>query len=263
MATRTCHQKGCCKLPTFNKVRKTSGKFCAEHKKDGMVSIMYRHYNNQVDQIFKMLPQELQWEILTDFVGGFAVRFNRLRRLLSGEIQEKIVEHNFALNCRSWRRLWLKPFVRFPFSDHDRLWILISNRWRVTSFRSNGTIREICGLNMVNDYDSELIDIVAVAEFSRRGACVVLFEAKDSKNLSYGFRTDHGPGCGGRWYITDINDSVVLPPYEKHVYPSYPNTNKKLGRPVKKMKLHNPIPEVPEYLSYQQIQAWKEDRYIM
>lgn len=84
MATRTCHEEGCNKLPTFNKVRKTSGKFCGAHKKDGMVSIMYRHYNKQVDQIFKMLPEVLQWEILTDFVGGFIVRYNKLRRLMSG-----------------------------------------------------------------------------------------------------------------------------------------------------------------------------------
>jgi hypothetical protein len=257
MATKTCHEKGCCKLPTFNKERKTSGKFCGEHKKDGMVSIMYRHYNNQVDQIFKGLPQALQWEILVEFVGGFTVRYNRLRRLLSGELQEKIVAHNFDLNHRSLYSLWLKPFIRFPFSDHAYLWTLISNRWRVTSFRSDGSIWEICGLDMDNDYDPERIDIVAVAEFSNRSACVVLFEAKHSKKLSYGFKGDHGPGCGGRWYITDMNDSIVPPPYKKHVYPSYPYTNKKMGIPVLKMRLHNPIPEVPSSLDYNQIIAWK------
>ena len=260
MATRTCHHKGCNKLPTFNKTRKTSGKFCAEHKKDGMVSIMYRHCNNQVDKIFKMLPRELQWEILTDFVGGFAVRFNRLRRLLSDDIQEKIVDHNFGLTWRSWRRLRLKPFIRFPFSDHDHLTLSILNRWRVTCFRSDGTIWNDYDEN--NDYDPDLLSVVAVAEFSRQGACVVLFKSHNTGNLSYGCRCYYNTGWDGKWIITDINDSVVLPPFEKHVYPSYPNTNKKLGRPIQKMKLHDPIPEVPEYLSYQQIQAWKEGRYI-
>jgi hypothetical protein len=116
----------------------------------------------------------------------------------------------------------------------------------------------------VNDhYDPDLLKTVAVAEFSRQGACVVLFKSKINSKLSYGYRCYYNTGWDGKWYITDINDSVVLPPYEKHVYPSYPNTNKKLGRPVKKMKLHNHIPEVPEGLEYQQIQAWKEDRYIM
>jgi hypothetical protein len=60
------------------------------------------------------------------------------------------------------------------------------------------------------------------------------------------------------WYIRDVDYSVVLPPYEKHVYPSYPYTNKKLGRPVLKMKLHNPIPTVPEGLQHREIKAWME-----
>ena len=52
-----------------NKDKKTSGKFCGEYKKEGMISIMYKYkYNNnqvnQVDQIFKMLPLVLQWQHL-------------------------------------------------------------------------------------------------------------------------------------------------------------------------------------------------------
>lgn len=255
--SRTCHQIGCCKLPTFNKVRKTSGKFCAEHKKDGMVSVMYKNYNNQVDHIFKLLPQELQWEILVEFVGGFTVHYNRLMRLLSGTIHEKIVEHTFELNSWSWRCLRLKPFIKFPFYDYDHLWIMISNRWRVKSFRSDGTIWFDYHHDTEHEFDPELLDIVAVAEFSHRDKCVVLFKSKHTGQLSYGFQ-----GFDAKWYITDINDSFVLPPYEKHYYPSYPYTNKKLGRPVKKMKLHNHIPKVPEGLTYQQIQSWMEGRYI-
>jgi hypothetical protein len=261
--SRTCHQMGCCKLPTFNKVRKTSGKFCAEHKKDGMVNIMYKNYNNQVDHIFKLLPQELKWEILVEFVGGFTVRNNRLRRLLSGTIHEKIVEHNYELNHLSWRRLWLKPFVRFPFYDYDHMWIMISNRRRVKNFRSDGTIWFDHHYDSDHDFDHELLDIVAVAEFSRRGNCVVLFKSKHTGNLSYGYHSFYNTGLEGKWYIIDINDSVILPPFEKHYYPSYPYTNKKLGRPVLKMKLHNPIAEVPEGLSDNGIKAWMEGRYFI
>ena len=247
MATRTCHEMGCCKLPTFNKVRKTSGKFCGEHKKEGMVSIMYRHYNNQVDRVFKMLPEALQWEILTDFVGGFVVRFNRLRRLMSGELQYKIMEHTIDLNYVSLRSLWAKPLVR---SNHDHLMSTVLNRWKVTSFRGDGQLRD-------ND-DPDELHIVAAAEFSHRGACVVLFESKETGGLSYGIQSVHKEG---RWYIKDVDDSIILPPYEKHLYPSYPYTNKKLGRPGMKMKLHNPIQKVvPEGLQYQEIKAWMEGR---
>ena len=251
MATRTCHHKGCNKLPTFNKTRKTSGKFCAEHKKDGMVSIMYRHYNNQVDHVFKMLPEALQWEILTDFVGGFVVRYNRLRRLMSGEVQHNIMEHTYDINYLSPRSLWAKPFV----SDHKHLIPTILNRWKISSFGSDGQLRE-------ND-DPDRLHIVSAAEFSQRKSCVVLFESKDTGRLSYGIRLGHysREWSGHRpseWYIKDVDDSITLPPYEKHIYPSYPNTNKKLRRPVLKMKLHNPIPKVPEGLTYQETKAWME-----
>ena len=264
MATKTCHEKGCNKLPTFNKIKKTSGKFCAEHKKDGMVSIMYRHYNNQVDQIFKLLPQELQWEILVEFVGGFIVRFNRLRRIMSSVIQEKIIEHNFELNNLSWRRLWLKPFIIFPFNlvtDTYGLSFNIYNRWDVKCFRSDGTI----WLNYENyqnhAYPRHSLIAVAVATLSHRGACVVLFESKDTPGLlSYGFTKGNRMG-EDKWYITDVNDSIILPPYEKHVYPSYPFTNKKLGRPVLKMKLHNPIAEIPKSLTlHHHKKSWLEGR---
>jgi hypothetical protein len=257
--SRTCHEKGCNKLPTFNKEKKTSGKFCAEHKKDGMFNMMYRNYNNQVDQIFKLLPQELQWEILVEFVGGYTVRFNKLRRLLSGKIQEQIMDHNFDLNYRSWRRLWLKPFVRFPFSDNDYLIPYIINRWRVKSFRSDGTVWFDYHEDTKHEYDPDLLAIVAVAEFSHRCECVVLFEAKHTKKLSYGLFLSFNE----KWYITDVNDSIVLPPYKKNVYPSYPYTNKKLGRPAVKMKLHNPIAEVPEGLVGNQLKSWMEGRYII
>ena len=237
MATRiTCHENGCTKLPTFNKDRKTRGKFCGEHKKEGMVSMMYRHYNNQIDQIFKMLPEVLQWEILTEFVGGFVVRYNRLRRLMTGDVQLKIMKNSFGLSSS----LWAKPLVRFPISDYDHMICTILNRWSVSSFRSDGQLKE-------ND-DPDRLRIVAAADFSHRGACVVLFETKDSGQLSYGFQTCYPyDGCNGRWYIMELDDSVVLPPYEKHIYPSYPYTNKKLGRPVLKMKLYNPVSKHPTY----------------
>ena len=210
--------------------------------------------NKNVDHMFKTLPEALQWEILTDFVGGFVVRFNRLRRLMSGELQKKIMEHTFEINYMSLRSLWAKPFVRFPLSDYDHLITTILNRWNVSSFGSNGQLRE-------ND-DPDDLRIVAAAEFSHRGSCVVLFRSEDTGQLSYGVRIGRPTTGRGNysWYIRDVNDSITLPPYEKHIYPSYPYTNKKLGRSVLKMKLHNPIPKIPKGFNYKETKAWMEGR---
>jgi len=227
---KICHEKGCTKFPSFNKARKTSGRFCYQHKKEGMVSIMYRHYNNQLDEVFKKLPRELQWEILVDFVGGYVVRNNRLRRLMSGEIQRQMMENNFEINELSLRRLWAKPFVKYPISGY--------------SYRSNGDLWE--------DDDPGHLRSIASAEFSRQDVGVVLFESRNDGKLSYGYNS-----WSREWYITEMDDSVVLPPYEKHVYPSYPYTNKKLGRPALKMKLHNPIPKDPPIgLDYNDTKRW-------
>ena len=245
---KTCHENGCSKQPTFNKARKTNGKFCGEHKKEGMISIMYKHYNNQADQVFMRLPRALQWEILVDFVGGYAVRYNRLRRLMSGDLQEQIMEHNFGLNRLSLCNLWAKPLVESPLPCNLLMYALNHRNGEVFSFRSDGQPWH-------DDGDPERLRAVASAEFSHRDTFVVLFASKETGQLSYGYKSQ-----SRQWYITEVNDSVTLLPYEKRVYPSYPYTNKKLGRPVLTMKLHDPIPEVPSGLEYKEIKAWKEGR---
>ena len=283
---RTCHVKGCNKVPTFNKVRKTSGKYCGEHKKENMVNVMYRNYDNpRQDHLFKLLPRDLQWEIMTDFVGGYVVRYNRLRRIMSGEVQQKIMEHIFQINDLSWRRLWLKPNIRYPFhlgNDPYYLSTQIYNRWKVKYFKSDGTqtyVDSNCkiGDDVGFDYSRgedypghppkiQNLIAVAVAELSRRKACVVLFESKSFPRrgrLSYGFtRGNYCLAGESKWYITEVDDSVVLPPYERHVYPSYPYTNKKLGRPVLKMKVHNPLAATPERLNYEEKKTWMNGVYI-
>jgi len=71
----TCHETDCNTQTVFNKDKKKSDKFCREHKKKGMISIIYKYNNNQLDQIFKMLPLILQWEILVELVGGYVIRY--------------------------------------------------------------------------------------------------------------------------------------------------------------------------------------------
>ena len=243
---KTCHEKGCNKHATFNKARKTSGTFCGEHKKEGMISVMYKYYNEQVDQHFKRLPVALQWEILVFFVGGYVVRYNKLRRLMSGDLQKRIMEHNFEINYMSLYKLTLKSIVEFPVPPGLLMYAL--NRNKELNFRSDGQIWD-------GEEDHEMLSTISSTEFSRRDTGVVLFKSENTGKLSYGYFS-----FSKQWYITEVDDSIVLPPYEKHIYPSYPNTNKKLGRPVLKMKLHNPIPEVPSGLDYKQIKAWKDGK---
>lgn len=213
-----------------------------------MISVMYKHYNNQVDQIFKMLPRALQWEILVDFVGGFVVRYNRLRRIMSGVLQRQMLVHNFGINELSLYKLWGKPRVESPVSYRIKM-IALNRNLGVLHFKCDGQ-------PWINEEDPELLLTVASAEFSRRVTFVVLFKHKHTGQLSYGFHSR----SSRHWYITEMDDSVVLPPFEQHVYPSYPYTNKKLGRPVLKMKLHDPIPRTPSGLEYKDIKAWKDGK---
>ncbi len=166
---------------------------------------------------------------------------------MSGDLQKRIMDHNFGLNKLSLHSLWAKPFVESPVPP--RLLVTALNRRVVSSFMSDGQTR-----TTDDDDGPDLLLSVASAEFSRRNTFVVLFKSVRTGHLSYGYHS-----WSRQWYITEVDDSVVLPRFEKHVYPSYPYTNKKLGRrPVLKMKLHDPIPkEVPSGLDYKQIQVWK------
>ena len=231
--------KTCDKKATFNKEEKKSGKFCEEQKKEGIISVIYKYHNNkvtQMDQVFKALPLDLQWEILVDFVGGYVVHNNRLMRLLSGDLHKKIMEHNFEINIdkyveyRQWTDgLWAKPVIKYPLTDSMFIVVslLLSN---VKCFKSTGQ-------PLHDDFDPERLLPVASAMLGLGLDVVVLFQTTHTCQFSYGF-FNWTAKC---WYITEVDDSIILPPFEKHIYPSYPNTNKKLGRPVMKMKLHNPM----------------------
>jgi hypothetical protein len=196
---------------------------------------MYTHYNNQFDEAFKRLPRDLQWEILVDFVGGYVVRYNRLKRFICGDdIYTRIMNHQFELNFWSARGgLWLKRPVEPVHSGVDNYGFSILlyhalNRGTEVHFRILGDGQ--------GEEHSELLVPVVSAEFITPEMYVMLFKTRHTERLSYGYTNK-----SGQWYITEIDDSVTLPPYEKHVYPSYPYTNKKLGRPLLKMKLYDPI----------------------
>ena len=163
-----------------------------------------------MDQVFMGLPKVLQWEILTDYVGGFAVRFNRLKRFMTGDVQKRIMRHNFELHDISSCNLWVKHTLHSPVPLRLEY---LANRAVFVEFQE--------GENKA----------IAITEFSRRETFLVLFKALKTDKLTYGYYS-----WGREWYITPVMDTIELPPFVKHSYPSYPHTNRKLGRPALKRR---------------------------
>jgi hypothetical protein len=147
------------------------------------------------------------------------------------------MENNFKINIDKYVEysqwtdgLWAKPIIKYPLTDNS-MFILAS------LLLSSVKCFKITGQSLHDDFDPDSLLPVASAILGVGLDIVVLFQTTHTYQLSYGF-FNWAAQC---WYITEVDDSIILPPFEKHIYPSYPNTNKKLGRPVMKMKLHNPM----------------------
>ena len=154
-----------------------------------------------MDELFKALPRDLQWEILSDFVGTHVVRNGKLMRKMTGNIQSELAD-KMRNDCDSRLYLKIKPSFKpagkcFTYNN-----ITFSNKFLL--FRRDGMTIYLC---MISKSD-----------------------------MSYMYNTL--AGC----FIIPIDGSVILPPFLKHEYPSYPFTNKKMGIANKKMTLYNPIP---------------------
>lgn len=152
-----------------------------------------------MDELFKALPRDLQWEILEDFVGTHVVRNGKLMRKMAGNIQRELADK--------------------MSSECDKLYL------------KNNPSFKLAGTCLTNDN----IHFNKFLLFRRDNMAVYLcFLA--SCEMFYMYSTLSG--C----FIIPITDSIVLPPFVKHEYPSYPFTNKKMGIANKMMKLYNPIP---------------------
>jgi hypothetical protein len=157
-----------------------------------------------MDQLFKALPQDLQWEILSEFVGTHKVRNGKLLRKITGEHQVLSLKTALPMN------LWLK----------DRRFHLMYN---------NKNSR--CTLG-----DLKVLTIL-MPKLNNLDRAVYLCEAK-SGELIYIYNTPTS-----RFEIP-LDNSVILCPFVKHIYPSYPHTNKK-KRTISKIlamnKMYNKI----------------------
>jgi hypothetical protein len=140
-----------------------------------------------MDQLFKALPRELQWEILADFVGTHAVRNGKLIRKLCHKIKDRLK----VTSADGTKEFWAKP--RLYSIPCKRNTFMIACVW----FHS-GNLMQI-----FKDPDTQEISYVYSKPFPELNA------------------TPQKP-------ITSVlDDSIRLSPFEKHLYPSYPHTNKK------------------------------------
>ena len=164
-------------------------------------------------QVFKGLPEELQWEILTEFVGGFAVRYKKLRRFLSVVLKFQILRHTYEINPTRPPSGYLKNF---------------SERYLPPQFLIPMPYN-------LDDY--HLFSVEAFLIFSHKEILAILLRTISTNQYSHCYYNS----TSKQWIITPIDNSVTLPPYEKHYYPPFPNTNKKLGRPIQMMGLFDPL----------------------
>ena len=154
-----------------------------------------------IDKLFNALPRDLQWEILSEFVGTHVVRNGKLMRKLVIPFQHPPLKYNIIHNDRN-----------FP--------------WRYGKYGKISVHPEIpCFL-------SECVNIVSFVKLSDDGM-VMYCEGTITKKMSNIFRTatktvQDRPTWDHERFILD--DSPILPAFIKHEYPSYPFTNKKMGR---------------------------------
>ena len=147
---------------------------------------------------FKALPTDLQWEILVDFVGTHSVRNGKLMRKLV------IPSHHQPL--------------KYAITHVDPKFPLRYGKYGV-----------MCVHPEIPAFLSENVDIVSFVTLSD-GSRIMCGVGTITKKLSYIFRTPTKiVGDCPRWDHERhmVDDSVILDPFVKHNYPSYPFTNKK------------------------------------
>jgi hypothetical protein len=160
-----------------------------------------------MDNLFMALPRDLQWEILSEFVGTHVVRNGKLRRKLTLDITHD--QYKYSIRYRPSYD-WLYNHGNDEEND------TIFRDWFNSSF---------------NDYDHMRI----CSHFA--GSNQIMFcKDMDTDEPIYMYRIQgQNPSVWDfKWkaQFAPINpsDSIVLPPFKKNTYLSYAFTNKKLGR---------------------------------
>jgi hypothetical protein len=144
-----------------------------------------------IDNLFKALPRDLQWEILSEFVGTHVVRNGKLMRKLGNKIKEQLK----ATSAGYFKELWLKPCLIHCFPS---AYLQFNTYMLACVWFHSGNLLKIC-----EDTNTHEISYVYSNPFHQVN------------------ETPQKP------IISVLDDSVVLPPFIKHEYPSYEYTDKK------------------------------------
>lgn len=154
--------------------------------------VMNTTFLYNMDQLFKKLPRDLQWEILVDFVGTHVVRNGKLIRKIVFTIRDEVTLRHLGRDVylpviNPTRIRQNLPWLYKPLEDTGPFYVVFRGEKPVkfcVDARTGETI--YCYRKIIND--------------------IALWEAQ--------FTSDEFP-------------RVDLPPFEKHSYPSYPYTAKK------------------------------------
>ena len=144
-----------------------------------------------MNQLFIALPRDLQWEILSEFVGTHVVRNGKLMRKITGNInfdQHKYLKRDRP--CYNWI---------YDMQNDE------ANKRRFAQFPANGLYMMFC-----RDFRTD-----ETIYLYRK-----LIQLHSLWDYAWEVRFEPVKSC----------DSVILEPFIKHQYPSYPDTNKKMRR---------------------------------
>ena len=155
-----------------------------------------------INKLFKALPSDLQWEILSEFVGTHVVRNGKLIRKMTGEVQLQLLN---TMRC-NYGGLYLK--FKLEKSSPNYM--------------------------MHMEYDGDIDTKVLLLAKYKMYVFLCTITINNDIKISYRYVTSH------QVHIVPIDNSVVLPPFKKNYYPSYPFTDKKKGLIKKKVILYNP-----------------------
>ena len=143
-----------------------------------------------MDQLFKALPRDLQWEILSEFVGSYSVRNGKLIKKIIFDERHQMLQ---SIPRIQMSKKWYPPDVADMFPNS------------VVDF-SNGTQ---LSFTMHPEYGLGLNGYLFISNTIRS-------DIPESMKVRKEYWVSQN-----RWYCDGDK------PFEKHVYPSYEDTEKK------------------------------------